>query len=96
MLSVFRPSFKVVKEGRILHFVSGYRRFSINDRKIQEVAGSSLTSYNEDQTLTRPIADVILFGASSDPNWRCHFVQAADRKCRHLVPGFALNWNISY
>jgi hypothetical protein len=27
MLSVIRPSFEVVNEGRILHFVSGYRRF---------------------------------------------------------------------
>jgi hypothetical protein len=27
MLSKIRPDFEVVKEGRILHFVSGYRRF---------------------------------------------------------------------
>jgi hypothetical protein len=27
MLSVFRPDFEVVREGRILYFVSGYRRF---------------------------------------------------------------------
>jgi|BarGraNGADG00312_1021997.scaffolds.fasta_scaffold94168_1 hypothetical protein len=27
MLSVIRPDFEVVKEGRILHFVSGYRKF---------------------------------------------------------------------
>jgi hypothetical protein len=27
MLGVVRPSFEVVKEGRILHFVSGDRRF---------------------------------------------------------------------
>ena len=27
MISVIRPLFEVVKEGRILHFVSGYRRF---------------------------------------------------------------------
>jgi hypothetical protein len=27
MLKVFRPSFEVVKKGRILHFVSGDRRF---------------------------------------------------------------------
>jgi hypothetical protein len=27
MLSVIRPNFEVVKEGRILHFISGYRRF---------------------------------------------------------------------
>jgi len=27
MLCPFRPSFEVVKEGRILHLVSGYRRF---------------------------------------------------------------------
>jgi hypothetical protein len=27
MFSVIRPDFKVVKEGRILHLVSGYRRF---------------------------------------------------------------------
>jgi hypothetical protein len=27
MLSEIRPSFEVAKEGRILNFVSGYRRF---------------------------------------------------------------------
>jgi hypothetical protein len=27
MLRVLRPSFEVVKEGRILQFLSGYRRF---------------------------------------------------------------------
>jgi len=27
MLSVFRHDFEVVKEGRILYFLSGYRRF---------------------------------------------------------------------
>jgi hypothetical protein len=27
MLIVFRPSSEEVKDGRILHFVSGYRRF---------------------------------------------------------------------
>jgi hypothetical protein len=27
MFRVFRPSFEVVKEGRILHFVSGDRKF---------------------------------------------------------------------
>jgi len=35
MSSVFRPTFEVVKKGRILHFVSGYRRFAVNDRIIQ-------------------------------------------------------------
>jgi hypothetical protein len=40
MLIVFRPSFEVAKEGRILHFLSDYRRFVVNDRIIQGVAGS--------------------------------------------------------
>ena len=40
MPSVTRLSFEVVKEGRILHFVSGYRRFAVNARIIQGVAGS--------------------------------------------------------
>jgi hypothetical protein len=40
LLSVLRPFFVVVKEGRILHLVSGYRKFVANDRIIQEVAGS--------------------------------------------------------
>jgi hypothetical protein len=31
MLYVFRPDFEVVREGRILHFVSGYRRFEFAD-----------------------------------------------------------------
>jgi hypothetical protein len=31
MLSVFRPSFELVKEGRILHFVSGSRRFEFSE-----------------------------------------------------------------
>jgi hypothetical protein len=39
-LSVPRPFFVVVKEGRILHLVSGYRKFVVNDRIIQGVAGS--------------------------------------------------------
>ena len=38
MSGVLRPDFEVVKEGRILHFVSGYRRFVISDRIIQGVA----------------------------------------------------------
>jgi len=29
MFHVFRPTFEVVKEGRILHFVSGYRRLKL-------------------------------------------------------------------
>jgi hypothetical protein len=31
MLSEIRPSFEVVKEGRILNFISGYRRFVVNE-----------------------------------------------------------------
>jgi hypothetical protein len=31
MLSVSRPSFEVVKDGRILSFVSGYRGFEFAD-----------------------------------------------------------------
>jgi hypothetical protein len=34
MLGVVRPVFEVVKEGQILHFVSGYRRFEIRKRKL--------------------------------------------------------------
>jgi hypothetical protein len=40
MLFFIRPSFEVVKEGRILHFLSDYRRFVVNDWIIQGVAGS--------------------------------------------------------
>jgi hypothetical protein len=40
VLSVIRPSFEVVKEGRILHFVSGYRKFLVNAALIQGVAVS--------------------------------------------------------
>jgi hypothetical protein len=32
MSSVFRPSFEVVKEGRILNYVSVYRRLVVNNR----------------------------------------------------------------
>jgi hypothetical protein len=35
MLSVIRLSFEVVKEGWILYFVSGYRRFVGYDRTTQ-------------------------------------------------------------
>jgi len=35
MLRFLRPSFEVVKEGRILHFVSGDRRFMAQERIIQ-------------------------------------------------------------
>jgi hypothetical protein len=34
MFHVIRTSFEVVKDGRILHFVSGYRRFVVRNRKI--------------------------------------------------------------
>jgi len=34
MSSVLRPDFEVVKEGRILHLVSGYRRFEVRKRKL--------------------------------------------------------------
>jgi hypothetical protein len=34
MLNVFRPSFEAVREGWILQFVSGYRRFEVSDRII--------------------------------------------------------------
>jgi hypothetical protein len=34
---VFSDRLIVVKEGRILHFVSGYRRFVVNDGIIQEI-----------------------------------------------------------
>jgi hypothetical protein len=37
---VFRPTFEVVKEGRILRFLSGYRRFVVDGRIIHEVAVS--------------------------------------------------------
>jgi sugar lactone lactonase YvrE len=41
MFGEIRPDFEVVKEGRILHFVLGDRRFVVNDRIIQGVADSS-------------------------------------------------------
>jgi len=34
------PDFEVVREGRILHFVSGDRRFALNDRIIREIINS--------------------------------------------------------
>jgi len=35
MLSVIRPDFEVVKEGRILNFLSGYRRFVVNEHNVE-------------------------------------------------------------
>jgi hypothetical protein len=34
MLSLIRPSFEVVKEGRIFHFVSGERRFILSSKQV--------------------------------------------------------------
>jgi hypothetical protein len=34
MLSLFRPSFEVVKEGRIFHFASGYRRLFVSSKRL--------------------------------------------------------------
>ncbi len=39
MFGEIRPSFEVVKEGRILNFVSGERRFLVRERITQGVAG---------------------------------------------------------
>jgi hypothetical protein len=36
MLRVIRPSFEVVKEGRILHLISGNRRFEFADIEYDE------------------------------------------------------------
>jgi hypothetical protein len=36
MLDFIRPSFEVVKDGRILHLVSGYRRFEFDDIEYDE------------------------------------------------------------
>jgi hypothetical protein len=47
MSSFIRPSFEVIKEGRMLHFVSGSRRFVLNNRIIQEVAGSILAGLSQ-------------------------------------------------
>ena len=41
MFGESRPYFEVAKEGRILHFVSGYGRFQANDKIIKGAAGSS-------------------------------------------------------
>jgi hypothetical protein len=57
MLCVISPSFEVVKEGRILHFVSGNRRFVVNNRKIQEINISIIAESSlENQPLTRKIS----------------------------------------
>jgi hypothetical protein len=34
MLSVIRPDFEVVKEGQILHFISGYRKFKVDNKRL--------------------------------------------------------------
>ena len=40
MLSLFRPSFEVVKEGRILHLVSGHSKYLVDKR--YELSNQSL------------------------------------------------------
>jgi hypothetical protein len=57
MLSVIRPDFEVVKEGWILHFVSGSRWFVLNDRIIQKIINSITDEPTlENQPLTRKIS----------------------------------------
>jgi len=34
MSSLFRPSFEVVKEGRILNFLSGYRKIFVSGKRL--------------------------------------------------------------
>jgi len=51
MLSLSRPSFEVVKEGRIFLFVSGSRRLVLNDRIIQGVTGVILAALTQNQKL---------------------------------------------
>ena len=57
MLIEIRPSFEVVREGRILHFVSGDRRFEVNDRIIEKIINLIIDEPTlENQPLPRKIS----------------------------------------
>jgi len=84
MLNVLRPSFEVVREGRI-------KKNQAHTRPMKVSFCLVLTGLTQNQEVTTSKIVTFFFGPSPEANWRCQFDQDADRKRQHLVPGFGEN-----
>jgi hypothetical protein len=65
MFCVFRPSFEVVREGRILNLVSGDRRFSVQLFISSDSGQKSSSSRPDGTTRNRLLQPVFLFWTGS-------------------------------